>query len=198
MRIVREQTYGAHELPGSAKTALWPVMFNERLLQRIELLAMGKTFDGLDFSPVGPHRQVAAGVDGLAVQQHGAGSAFAAVATDLRACEAEMIAQQFGEGPTIFHVQPMPRAIHHESNRCGGNSGCYIIGYRRVRGGQIHLERGPRACHGENCAGALEKLPAGNITFAFAHSTFPGMQGGISSIIGIIYRTTAREGMTFP
>ena len=96
-------------------------MFNERLLQRIELLSMGKTFDRLDLSPVGPNRQIAAGVDGFAVQQYRTGSAFATVATDLRARQADVIAQQFGEGPSIFHVQSMLSAIHDESNRRAGH-----------------------------------------------------------------------------
>src|ERR1700680_1969218 len=175
MRVVREQSFGAHELPGCAKAALRAVMFYERLLKRIELLAMGKTFDGQDLTPVGPDRQIAAGVNGLAVQKHCTGSAFATVATDLRTRQSDMIAEQFGESPTIFHVQSMLSAIHHESNRRAGHTGCNIIGHWRVCGGQIHLERGPRACHGKNGAGALEKLSAGNITLAFAHSTFPGM-----------------------
>ena len=101
-------------------------MLDERLLKRIELLSVRQALDGLDRSPVGPDRQIAAGVDGLAVQQHRAGAAFAAVAADLRAGQAEMIAQQFGERPAIFHFQPMLRAVHHESNRRGGHPGCNI------------------------------------------------------------------------
>ena len=54
---------------------------------------MGETLDGLHLSPVGPDREIAAGVDGLSVQKYGAGSAFATVATDLRAGQADMIAQ---------------------------------------------------------------------------------------------------------
>jgi hypothetical protein len=84
-----------------------------------------------------------------------------------------MIAQQFGESPTIFHVQSVLSAIHHESNRRAGHARFNTIGHRRVRGGQLHLERGPCGCHGEHGAGAFEKLPAGNISLAFAHKTFP-------------------------
>jgi hypothetical protein len=39
-------------------------------------------------------------------------------------------------------------------------------------------------------------LPAGNIILAFAHKTFPGKPGEISSRICIIYPTTVREGIT--
>ena len=60
MRVVCEQSFGAHELPRRAKAALRSVMFHERLLKRIELLSMRKTLDSLDLSPVGPDRQIAA------------------------------------------------------------------------------------------------------------------------------------------
>ena len=60
MWIAYEQSFGAHELPRSAKPALRPVMFYERSLKRIELLSMRKALDRLDLSPVGPNRQIAA------------------------------------------------------------------------------------------------------------------------------------------
>ena len=60
----------------------------------------------------------------------------------------------------------MLSAIHHESNRRAGHAGRNIIGHRWVRGGQLHLERGPRGCHGENSAGAL------------AHGAFLDQSGG--------------------
>jgi len=57
----------------------------ECLLKRIKVVSIRKTFDCLNLSPVGPDRQIAARVDGLAVQQHRARSTFASVTTDLRA-----------------------------------------------------------------------------------------------------------------
>jgi hypothetical protein len=68
-------------------------VFYERLLERIEVPIMSETLDGLDFPSVSPYRKVAARVDWLAVQQNCTGSAFATVATDLRARQAEVIAQ---------------------------------------------------------------------------------------------------------
>jgi hypothetical protein len=96
-------------------------VFHERLLKRIEPLSMRKTLDRLDLSSVGPDRQIAAGVDRFAVQQHRAGSAFAAVATDFRTRKTDMIAEELGQSPTIFHVQSMLSAIYHESNRRAGH-----------------------------------------------------------------------------
>src|SRR6266702_1763851 len=93
MRIASEQRLGAHELSGRAKATLRSIVLYERPLKRVELVAMREALDGVNLSPVGPHRQIAARVDGLAVQYHRAGSAFAAVAADLRAGQAEMIAQ---------------------------------------------------------------------------------------------------------
>jgi hypothetical protein len=68
-------------------------VFYERLLKRIELLIMRETLDGLDFSSVGPYRKIAARVDWLAVQQNRTGTAFATVAANLCARQAEVIAQ---------------------------------------------------------------------------------------------------------
>ena len=93
MRVACKQPFGAHELPRGAESTLRSVVFNERLLKWIEMLIMRETLDGLDLSPVGPHRKIAARVDWLAVQQHRTGSAFAAVAADLRARQAKVIAQ---------------------------------------------------------------------------------------------------------
>jgi hypothetical protein len=113
MWVASEQPFGAHQLSGSAKPALWSVVLYECSLQWIKLVTMCQALYGADFSPVGPHSQIAARIHGLAVEQDGAGSALAAIAADLRAGEAKVIAQEFGKSPTIFDVKPMLSAIHH-------------------------------------------------------------------------------------
>src|SRR5438445_11683383 len=105
MSIASEQPFGAHELSGRAKSTLRSVVLYERPLKRVQLVAMSEALDGADLSPIGPHRQIAARIDGLTVQQHRAGSAFAAITADLGAGQAEMVAQQFGKRPTIFHLK---------------------------------------------------------------------------------------------
>ena len=57
--------------------------------------------------PVGPDREIAAGVNRLAIQQHRARAAFAAVAADFGAGEPQMIAQQFHQRPAVFHFDAL-------------------------------------------------------------------------------------------
>ena len=80
-------------------------MLDERLLQRIELIALREPFDRLNRAAVGPHRELAARIHRLAVEQHGAGAALAAVAADLRAGQPEVIAQRFGQRPAILDLE---------------------------------------------------------------------------------------------
>ena len=90
-------------------------MIDKRLLQRVEPSVLGKAFNGLDGPAIGPNGQIAAGVNGPAVEQHGACSAFAAIATNLRSCKAEMIAQKFDQRPPVFNFDAALGAVDSES-----------------------------------------------------------------------------------
>ena len=131
MRVVIEQRLGAHQLAGGAEAALRAVVFDEGFLQRMQLVVVRQAFDGLDGAAVGPDRELAAGVDRLAVQQHGAGAAFAAVAADLGAGEPQVIAQQFDQGPAIFDFDAMLDAVDGQFDGGVGDGGC---GCRLLRG----------------------------------------------------------------
>ena len=74
-------------------------------------------FDRLDRPAVGPHRELAARVDRLAVEQHRAGAALAAVAADLRAGQPGVIAQHLGQRPAILDLERAPRAVDGERDR---------------------------------------------------------------------------------
>ena len=60
-------------------------MIHEGLLHRMQLVAVGQTFDGADFLAVGLHREHQAGAHRLAVDDHGAGAADAVLAADMGA-----------------------------------------------------------------------------------------------------------------
>ena len=68
-------------------------------------------FDGEDLRSLGFERRVDAGVDALPIDEDGAGSAFGLVAADLRAGQAQVIAQDFGEKATVEYVQRMSDAV---------------------------------------------------------------------------------------
>ena len=58
------------------------VVIHKGLLQRIELAILHEAFHGGDGAPVHPHRQLAAGIHGLAVDVNRASAAFAAIAAE--------------------------------------------------------------------------------------------------------------------
>ena len=66
---------------------------------------------------VHPHRELAARVHRLAVEQHRARAALAAIAADLGAGEPQVIAQQFDQRPAIFHLEAMGGAVDRHANR---------------------------------------------------------------------------------
>ena len=148
-------------------------MLYERPLKRVQLVAMSEALDGADLSPIGPHRQIAARIDGLTVQQHRAGSAFAAITADLGAGQAEMVAQQFGKRPTIFHLKAMLSAIHHQPDGRARHPRRRAIRRRWDGSGKLRTELRRSGRRDEHGATAFEKLPAGDTALAFAHDTFP-------------------------
>ena len=114
----------AHQLARRAEAALRPVVRDESALQRLEPVLLGDAFDRLNRASVRPCRELAAGVHGLPVHQDRARAALAAVASDLGAGQSEVIAQQLGKRPAIFHVEPSRRAVQRHADR--GSRNCRI------------------------------------------------------------------------
>ena len=97
VRILGEQRDARHHEPGRAVAALEAVQLVERLLHRMQLAAPGEALDGRHLAPVGLHGEHGAGLDGLAVEQHGARAARRGVAADVRSLQAELVAQEVRE-----------------------------------------------------------------------------------------------------
>ncbi len=70
------------------------MLLAEGLLQRVQFLPVGQAFDGLHRRAVGLDRQLGAGFDRPAVDQHGAGAAQAGFAADVGTGQAEVVAQE--------------------------------------------------------------------------------------------------------
>src|SRR3954451_3513577 len=102
--ILPQQRGGEHEEAGGAVAALQAVGVGERLLQRVELAVLGQPLDGLDVQVVGLDAEHEAGARRLALDEHGAGATDAVLAADVRAGEAEVVAQHVGErAPGLDH-----------------------------------------------------------------------------------------------
>ena len=68
-------------------------MFDERVLQRLAGARLRRAFNGDDLAALGMRHRDDAGIDGHAVDQHGASAAFAFAASFLGASEAAILAK---------------------------------------------------------------------------------------------------------
>ena len=80
MRISLKHACREHQKPGRAKAALQGVVFDEGLLQRVQLIAGGQSLDGSDPAPPRLNREHQAGANGGVIDKYGAGSAHAVFA----------------------------------------------------------------------------------------------------------------------
>src|SRR6516164_5439990 len=90
-----QQAYRRHDLPRRAEAALRSEFVDESLLHRMQLAIRAfEPFDGGDLAPAQRVGQRRAGMMRNVVDEHCAGAAFAAVAAELRAGEAKLVAQR--------------------------------------------------------------------------------------------------------
>src|SRR5207344_2186806 len=108
---------------------------------------------------VRPHREIAARVDGLVVEDDGAGAALAAVAADLGSGQPEAVTQRFGKRPAILDLNLPAGAVDGEAD-----AGLWR---RRGRWRRLRVEGrehgGHRGSRRDRRAGSFEKRAAGNL-----------------------------------
>src|SRR5437879_8637128 len=76
------------------------MLFPDPLLQRMDLASFGQTLDGVDLRAVGLHGGDGARFRAAAVDHDGTGAALAGIASDMRACQAQLVAQEVHEQHT--------------------------------------------------------------------------------------------------
>src|SRR5262245_30513543 len=95
--ILLQQCLRREEDPGRAESALQPVVVPERLLERMQALAVGEPLDRRQLGAVHLDGEQQAAPHGLAAEQDRAGSADAVLAADVGAREIEAVAQEVRE-----------------------------------------------------------------------------------------------------
>jgi hypothetical protein len=96
-RVFIEQGFGGEHDARRAEAALRAAMLDQRLLDRMELSALGHALNGQNVPAWGFLRQHEAGVDRSAVHKDRAGTAVAVAASLLGAGQAQALAQQLQE-----------------------------------------------------------------------------------------------------
>ena len=96
--MIAQERGHRHQNARRAEAALQSVRFAKGGLQRIQLaVRTGEALDGLNLVTVGLHGEHDAGARRLAVEQNRARAAHAVLAADVRAGEAEVLAQEIAE-----------------------------------------------------------------------------------------------------
>ena len=151
VRDVVEQGAGRHQLARGAEPALRAVVLDEPLLQRAQLVAVGQPLDRGHLPAVGPDRELAAGVDGGAVEPDRAGAALASVAADLGPCQTQVVAQNLGQCPTVLDLEVVCLAVDTQRNpRAWSGVSRLVVDLLRCA---THLQRGQgRGCGERPCA----------------------------------------------
>ena len=111
-----------HDHAGSAVGALHRAFFEKGLLDGMELLTLGQTFDGRDLLACGGPNGKHAGTPRLAVNQDGAGAALAFAATVLAPGQIEEFAEDGEEGSLFVRGKVVGAAVDLE--------GCFVHGAR--------------------------------------------------------------------
>ena len=96
-RVVFEQRHGRHDHPRRAVAALEAVLLPEAFLQGMQLTVRREALDRRDRGAVGLDREDRAGLRAPAVDEDGAGAALTGVAPDVRAGQAQVLAEEVDE-----------------------------------------------------------------------------------------------------
>jgi hypothetical protein len=98
-------------------------MLDEGCLQRVQIVAFGKTFDGGDGVSVMHHRERQAGVDAAPLDQHRAGAALTVIAAFLGARQREMLTQRIEQCGAGVQRQRMRAAVDLKFDLRGSGGG---------------------------------------------------------------------------
>jgi hypothetical protein len=109
--IVLQELSPGQDHAGGAIAALQGVAFPESFLHRMQLAMARESFDGGDLGAVGLDSQERAGLDGLAIEQDGAGAAQGGFATDMRSGQPAEIAQEMNEQQARLNLVLVRSAI---------------------------------------------------------------------------------------
>ncbi len=127
--ILVDHRHHAHDEARRAEGALEPGLVENRLLNRMQgSIGRGETLDRGHFGSRRLMGQRRAGVLRAAVDQHGAGAAFAAIAPQLGSREPELVPQGHGQGLLGQDVDAAVLAVHPQGDQPFGRSLRRLLG----------------------------------------------------------------------
>src|SRR2546426_5168853 len=109
--VAGEQGAARQHHPRGAVAALQPVLLPERFLDGVQLAVLLQAFHRGDLRALGLDREDGAGLHGLAIEQHRAGAAVGGVAADVRAGQAQVLAEQVDEKQSRLDLHAVRSAV---------------------------------------------------------------------------------------
>ena len=105
-----------HQKARRAEAALQSVVLDERLLQRVQLVAVRQALDGADLASLGLHREHQARAHRFAVDQHRAGAADAVLAADMGPGLAAIVADGIDQGAPRIDAHAVTASVDGEGD----------------------------------------------------------------------------------
>src|SRR5690348_5076403 len=156
IRIFMQESGGGENHSRRAETALQAVLFPKRFLNRMQratahggmagrccgavrLRASGKAFDGGDVRAVGLDGEHGAGLHSFAVEENGARTADAGFAADMRAGEAQRVAEIMNKEEAGLDGAFVVLSVHAKANfrSCGSHRTSCDVSGKRARGAGV-------------------------------------------------------------
>ena len=172
IRIRFQIAGGGHHEAGHAERALESLLVDHALLHGGQLAGggIGEAFDRDDLLAARALREERARVVRHVVDEHGAGAALGAVAADLRAGEAELVAQRHRQRFLRHHVDAALLAVDVERDQPLDRTGRRRLAVQGRRAEQVGGRRGHRA-RGDD---TFNKGTSGNsLRCVFGHRSNP-------------------------
>src|SRR5262249_34539697 len=116
VRVALEHACRQHEEARCAKAALQAVMVDERLLQRVQLVAVCQAFDGADLAAFRLHGTHEARATRFAVEQNRARAAHAMLAADMGSGLPAIVADRIDQRAAWIHPDRMAASVDGERN----------------------------------------------------------------------------------
>src|SRR6185437_5094375 len=140
VRLAFEHADREHQEAGRAEAALQAVMVHERLLHRMQVIALRQPLDGADLFAVSLHGEHQARAHRRAVDDDGAGAADAVLAADMRAGLAAVLADRVDERAPRLDGDFVRAAVDGQGD--GG-----FVGHSEPLDRSSPRKRGPSAKH---------------------------------------------------
>src|SRR5215469_9364352 len=137
-----------HQHCGRAVAALETVLFPERVLNGMKRIDASQTLDSADLAAVRLHCKGEAGARRAAIEQDGAHPADPVFATDMSACETQLMAQKVAEKESRLYAAFVDDAIDADAYPLviDGHVGCSRpVVLQRLSGGSRMVFAGPSA-----------------------------------------------------